>query len=53
LSPELERILNEESSQNLRVEYRTNFQSRALRKCSPPLASAIKLVGGFSFYKSR
>src|SRR5882672_6735957 len=47
---ELERILNEESSQTCAVEYRTNFQSRAFEEVFRRRGLRYKLVGGFSFY---
>src|SRR5712692_1496134 len=47
---ELERILNEDSSQTCAVEYRTNFQSRAFEEVFRRRGLRYKLVGGFSFY---
>src|ERR1700757_1810468 len=47
---ELERILNEDSSQTFAVEYRTNFQSRAFEEVFRRRGLRYKLVGGFSFY---
>jgi DNA helicase-2/ATP-dependent DNA helicase PcrA len=50
VASELERILNEESSQTCAVEYRTNFQSRAFEEVFRRCGLRYKLVGGFSFY---
>lgn len=47
---ELERILNEDSSQTCAVEYRTNFQSRTFEEVFRRRGLRYKLVGGFSFY---
>ena len=47
---ELERILNDDSSQTCAVEYRTNFQSRAFEEVFRRRGLRYKLVGGFSFY---
>src|SRR6267143_1673639 len=47
---ELERILNDDSDQTCAVEYRTNFQSRALEVVFRRRGLRYKLVGGFSFY---
>src|SRR5258705_11236725 len=47
---ELERILNEESSQTCAVEYRTNFQSRAFEEVFRPRGLRYQLLGRFSFY---
>jgi DNA helicase-2/ATP-dependent DNA helicase PcrA len=47
---ELERVLNEDSSQTCAVEYRTNFQSRAFEEVFRRRGLRYKLVGGFSFY---
>src|ERR1700686_371510 len=47
---ELERIMNEDSSQTCAVEYRTNFQSRAFEEVFRRRGLRYKLVGGFSFY---
>src|SRR5258705_2909017 len=47
---ELERTLNEDSSQTCAVEYRTNFQSRAFEEVFRRRGLRYKLVGGFSFY---
>ena len=50
VASELERILNEDSSQTCAVEYRTNFQSRAFEEVFRRRGLRYKLVGGFSFY---
>src|ERR1700719_362213 len=50
IAGELERILNEDSSQTCAVEYRTNFQSRAFEEVFRRRGLRYKLVGGFSFY---
>jgi DNA helicase-2/ATP-dependent DNA helicase PcrA len=47
---ELERIQNDDSDQTCAVEYRTNFQSRALEEVFRRRGLRYKLVGGFSFY---
>ena len=47
---ELERLLNDDSSQTCAVEYRTNFQSRAFEEVFRRRGLRYKLVGGFSFY---
>ena len=47
---ELERILNDDSSQTCAVEYRTNFQSRTFEEVFRRRGIHYKLVGGFSFY---
>ncbi len=47
---ELERILDDDSSQTCAVEYRTNFQSRAFEEAFRRRGLRYKLVGGFSFY---
>jgi DNA helicase-2/ATP-dependent DNA helicase PcrA len=47
---ELERILNDDSSQTCAVEYRTNFQSRIFEEVFRRRGLRYKLVGGFSFY---
>ena len=47
---ELERILDDDSSQTCAVEYRTNFQSRAFEEAFRRRGVRYKLVGGFSFY---
>ena len=47
---ELERILDDDSSQTCAVEYRTNFQSRAFEETFRRRGLRYKLVGGFSFY---
>ncbi len=47
---ELERILEDDSSQTCAVEYRTNFQSRAFEESFRRRGLRYKLVGGFSFY---
>src|SRR5437879_7957855 len=47
---EIERILNEDSSQTCAVEYRTNSQSRAFEEVFRRRGLRYKLVGGFSFY---
>jgi DNA helicase II / ATP-dependent DNA helicase PcrA len=47
---ELERVLNEDSSQTCAVEYRTNFQSRTFEEVFRRRGLRYKLVGGFSFY---
>ncbi len=47
---ELERILDDDSSQTCAVEYRTNFQSRAFEEAFRRRGLSYKLVGGFSFY---
>jgi DNA helicase-2/ATP-dependent DNA helicase PcrA len=50
IAGELERILDEDSSQTCAVEYRTNFQSRAFEEVFRRRGLRYKLVGGFSFY---
>ncbi len=47
---ELQRILDDDSSQTCAVEYRTNFQSRAFEEAFRRRGVRYKLVGGFSFY---
>lgn len=47
---ELQRILDDDSSQTCAVEYRTNFQSRAFEEVFRRRGLRYKLVGGFSFY---
>jgi DNA helicase-2/ATP-dependent DNA helicase PcrA len=51
VADQLERILNEDSSQTCAVEYRTNFQSRAFEEVFRRRGIRCKLVGGFSFYQ--
>ncbi|HEY2459331.1 MAG TPA: UvrD-helicase domain-containing protein [Candidatus Acidoferrum sp.] len=50
IAGELDRILNDDSSQTCAVEYRTNFQSRAFEEVFRRRGIRYKLVGGFSFY---
>src|SRR5215471_21612041 len=47
---ELQKILDDDSSQTCAVEYRTNFQSRAFEEVFRRRGLRYKLVGGFSFY---
>jgi DNA helicase II / ATP-dependent DNA helicase PcrA len=47
---ELDRLLQDDSSQTCAVEYRTNFQSRAFEESFRRRGIRYKLVGGFSFY---
>ncbi|HXM94241.1 MAG TPA: UvrD-helicase domain-containing protein [Candidatus Dormibacteraeota bacterium] len=51
VATELERILNDDTSQTCAVEYRTNFQSRAFEEAFRRRGIRYKLVGGFSFYE--
>jgi DNA helicase-2/ATP-dependent DNA helicase PcrA len=47
---ELQKILDDDSSQTCAVEYRTNFQSRAFEEVFRRRGLRYKLVGGFGFY---
>ena len=51
VAEELQKLLNDDSSQTCAVEYRTNFQSRAFEEVFRRQGVRYKLVGGFSFYK--
>jgi DNA helicase-2/ATP-dependent DNA helicase PcrA len=50
VASELQKILDDDSSQTCAVEYRTNFQSRAFEEVFRRRGLRYKLVGGFSFY---
>jgi len=47
---ELDRILDDDSSQTCAIEYRTNAQSRAFEEVFRRSGRRYRLVGGFSFY---
>ena len=51
VAEELQRLLDDDSSQTCAVEYRTNFQSRAFEEVFRRRGLRYRLVGGFSFYK--
>src|SRR5579859_5972122 len=51
VAEELQKLLDDDSSQTCAVEYRTNFQSRAFEEVFRRRGVRYKLVGGFSFYK--
>jgi DNA helicase-2/ATP-dependent DNA helicase PcrA len=51
VAEELQKLLDDDSSQTCAVEYRTNFQSRAFEEVFRRRGLRYKLVGGFSFYK--
>ena len=51
VAEELQKLLDDDSSQTCAVEYRTNFQSRAFEEAFRRRGIRYKLVGGFSFYK--
>src|SRR5262250_689469 len=51
IADELQKLLDDDSSQTCSVEYRTNFQSRAFEEVFRRRGLRYKLVGGFSFYK--
>ena len=51
VAEELQKLLDDDSSQTCAVEYRTNFQSRAFEEVFRRRGLRFKLVGGFSFYK--
>jgi DNA helicase-2/ATP-dependent DNA helicase PcrA len=50
VASELDRILDDDSSQTCAIEYRTNAQSRAFEEVFRRNGRRYKLVGGFSFY---
>jgi DNA helicase-2/ATP-dependent DNA helicase PcrA len=51
VAEELQKLLDDDSSQTCAVEYRTNFQSRAFEEVFRRRGLRYRLVGGFSFYK--
>jgi len=51
VAEQLQKLLDDDSSQTCAVEYRTNFQSRAFEEVFRRRGVRYKLVGGFSFYK--
>jgi ATP-dependent DNA helicase UvrD/PcrA len=51
VAEELQKLLDDDSSQTCAVEYRTNFQSRSFEETFRRRGIRYKLVGGFSFYK--
>jgi len=50
VASELDRILDDDSSQTCAIEYRTNAQSRAFEEVFRRSGRRYRLVGGFSFY---